>query len=144
MPKTPMGKTSPPETDAVFTRTQVRHLCQGRTKHLSFYQCKKCSTESRAIEQARDHAVTHDESLRADLEKYRASKRHPRISCERCGKEYADTPSGRCCLASHLNNCGDTDTTCNICGKDFKKPAWLKSHMTQNPWCMERSRMCVS
>ena len=115
-----------PDTDAYFVH------CGG-----GFYRCKICNAILiRGINEARDHVVTHDATLHANLNDYRMPRLGPRVSCDRCNKTFCDTPAGRAQLSKHQVCCGDAETVCSRCGDDFKKPQWLRSHMVQNPRCV--------
>ena len=120
----------PPDTDAYFYETTQA----GRT----YYRCKGCRALFRGKDQARDHMVTHDATLRANLDEYRMPRSSPTVSCDRCDKKFSDTPYGRAKLSKHQVCCGDTETVCSRCGDNFKKPQWLRSHMAQNPRCVEK------
>ena len=121
-------RKQPPDTDAYLHRAG------------NFgYQCKICSCVLfHGKDKARDHVVTHDATLQANLDEYRMPRVGPTVSCDQCDKKFRDTPAGRAELHKHQQLCGDTETICNRCGDDFKKPQWLRSHMAQNLRCAQR------
>ena len=101
------------------------------------YQCSKCAQTHATKNEAREHAVTHDQTLQPQLEEWRAStvalKKRKRCdnSCNRCGQDFPSKSK----LTAHQKYCGETTTICESCGKDFKKPQWLRSHAEQSPLC---------
>ena len=123
-------RKTPPATDAYFYRTS-----QAGEMH---YRCNICKVCVRGIVEARDHVKDHGAILEDNLRVSRRNAAPGRTSCNRCGRNYPDTPYGRAKLSKHQVCCGDTETVCSRCGDNFKKPQWLRSHMAQNPRCVEK------
>ena len=68
------------------------------TKHLGvrIYRCKVCAAASKGIEQARDHALTHTESARLEVEEYKNT------ICSRCGDDFKKPQWLRSHMAQNL------------------------------------------
>ena len=133
-------KRKQPDTDAHFymTRQWTTRGCE-RRRCERHYRCKICEAVIRGKNEMRDHVVTHDATLQADLLQHRnAASAKPPLSCGRSGQNYPDCPSGRSWMARHIETCG-TETICSKCRIDFKKPHWLRSHMAQIPDCTKRT-----
>ena len=123
--------------DAVFMRAQ--HVDgAGNTK---WYKCSQCDQRHATKNEAREHAVTHDQTLQPQLEAWRASilasKKRKRCdySCGRCGQDLKRKPK----LIAHMQYCGES-SMCEYCGADFKSPQWLRSHAEQNPRCLAKRK----
>ena len=106
------------------------------------YKCLQCGQRHRIKNEAREHAVTHDQTLQPQLEAWRASilalKKRKRCdnSCNRCGQDFTAISK----LTAHMKYCGETTTICEYCGKDFQKPQWLRSHAEQSPLCLAKRK----
>ena len=105
-------------------------------------KCLQCGQNHLTKNEAREHAVTHDQTLQPQLEEWRASilalKKRKRCdnSCNRCGQDF----SAKAKLTAHQKYCGETATICEYCGKDFQKPQWLRSHTEQSPLCLAKRK----
>ena len=77
------------------------------------YQCSKCAQTHATKNEAREHAVTHDQTLQPQLEEWRASTSKKRKRCNRCGQDFT---ADMIPLAM-----------CGACGKDFKMWQWCDS-----------------
>ena len=115
-----------PSQSAAPMADKKRKLLPDTDAHLGFtyqpghlhYRCKQCNTLFRDINEARDHVVTHDATLQANLQEYRMKK--PLLSCNVCDKTFRDCPTGRAQLSKHQKCCGRTipRISCNRCGRE--------------------------
>ena len=69
-------------------------------------KCLQCGQYHLTKNEAREHAVTHDQTLQPQLEEWRAATSTKRKRCNRCGQDFT---ADMIPLAM-----------CGACGKDFK------------------------
>ena len=96
------------------------------------YKCLQCGEKYTSKKESREHAVTHGQSLQPQLDEWLKKRERGDYSCSRCGQALKCKQE----LTRHMKFCGETNTICKYCGEDFERPQWLRSHVEQNPRCL--------